>query len=215
MEGIEPRNRPGRAGGNRIVVPFDPAQFPHKLDAVLDAGEAFCHRDDVLPGNLTPHRAEGGQIIFDIVDAGDTDLIHRQDGGGAFAVVHVKNAILAEIGAERRLCPAAKLQRHTAHLRHKGGGDLVVGVEHGAAQAPLVQINVALGVDVFLHVLVDVEVVGRDVGDDRHVGGLAHRNHLEAGQLHHRAVLRADLLDARQQRKADVAAQKDVEALRL
>ena len=67
--------------------------------------------------------------------------------------------------------------------------------------------DVLLRVDVLLHVLVDIQVVGREVCHHGHVGALPHGDELKAGELHHRHVLRGDGLDLRQQGLADVAPQ--------
>ena len=70
------------------------------------------------------------------------------------------------------------------------------------------QQNVPLGVNVLLHILVVVQMIGGHVGDHRHLGAAAHGNQLEAGQLHHGHVLRAHIPQTGQQRVADVAAQQ-------
>ena len=77
------------------------------------------------------------------------------------------------------------------------------------------QENILLGVDILLHVLVNVQMVGRQVGDHRHVRAFPHGNQLEAGKLHHSAVLRLDGLNLRQQGLADIAPQVDGFSLRL
>ena len=60
------------------------------------------------------------------------------------------------------------------------------------------QIDVALGVDIFLHILVNIQMVRGNVGHNRHIRRFSHRDELEAGQLDHSAVVRSDLLNARQ-----------------
>ena len=68
------------------------------------------------------------------------------------------------------------------------------------------KIEVFLAVDVLLHILVDVQVVGRHIGDDRHVRRPPHGDELEARKLHHRRIVLFYLFDLRKQRLADVAA---------
>ena len=77
------------------------------------------------------------------------------------------------------------------------------------------QQDVLLGVDILLHVLVDVQMVGGQVGHHRHVRALPHGDQLEAGELHHSAVLRLDGPNLRQQGLADVSTQVDVFPLGL
>ena len=75
------------------------------------------------------------------------------------------------------------------------------------------QQDVLFGVDILLHILVDIQVVGGKVRHHGHVGALPHGDELEAGKLHHGAVLRLDGLNLRQQGLADVAPQVDSLAL--
>ena len=88
-----------------------------------------------------------------------------------------------------------------------GPGDVVLIPQHGPAGRLLVQQDVPLGVDVLLHILVVVQVVGGHIGDHRHFGALAHTDQLEAGQLHHGHIFRGHLGQHGQQRRPDVAAQ--------
>lgn len=93
------------------------------------------------------------------------------------------------------------------YIRGHGAGDLVFIAQHGFSVRLLVQEDIALGVDVFLHILVVVQMVGRDVRHHRHLRGLAHADKLEAGKLHHGYIRGRDGVHHRQQRAAQVAAQ--------
>ena len=77
------------------------------------------------------------------------------------------------------------------------------------------QQDVLFGVDILLHILVDIQMVGRKVGDHCHRRTLPHGDQLKAGELHHSAILGLDGLDLRQQGFADVAAQMHIPALGL
>ena len=52
----------------------------------------------------------------------------------------------------------------------------------------------------------DVQVIGTDICDSRHIGGLPHGNELEAGKLHNSRIVLLYLLDDGEQRTADVSA---------
>jgi hypothetical protein len=76
----------------------------------------------------------------------------------------------------------------------------------------------AFGVDVFVHAGVPVQVVRRDVGDQRNVTRALDAMpvlKLKAAQLKHHDVFRADFADAVQQRLPAVAAQPHLAGLRL
>ena len=72
------------------------------------------------------------------------------------------------------------------------------------------QDQIFLAVDIFLHIPVYIQMIGRYVGDDRHIRALAHGDQLKAGKLHHSGIVRGDLFDHRQQSAADVAALVDL-----
>ena len=86
-------------------------------------------------------------------------------------------------------------------------GDLVLIAQHLAAGRHLMDEDVPLGVDVLLHILVVVQMVGGNVGDHRDLRALVHTDQLEAGQLHNRHILRSHLGQHGQQSGADVATQ--------
>ena len=93
--------------------------------------------------------------------------------------------------------------------------DLVVIIQDSLLIFILIKNYISLSFDIFVHILVDIEVVGREVGHDRYVGALAHGNELERGQLHHADVGLFDGLDLGQERLADVAADMYGVALRF
>ena len=88
-----------------------------------------------------------------------------------------------------------------------GAADLILVAQHGTAGRVLVEQDVAFCVDVLLHILMVIEVVGGDVGHHRDLRALVHADELEAGQLHHSHILRPDLGQHGQQGRTDVAAQ--------
>ena len=73
----------------------------------------------------------------------------------------------------------------------------------------LVEIDMLLGMDILRHVLVDVQVVGRQIGHHGHLGRVGHIHQLEGAQLHHSDVCGLHLIGQGQQRLADVAAHPD------
>ena len=68
------------------------------------------------------------------------------------------------------------------------------------------QIDVAFCIDIFLHILVHIQMVWCNVGDNRNVWGFSHGNQLEAGQLHNSAVIWTNLLDSWKEWEANISA---------
>ena len=64
--------------------------------------------------------------------------------------------------------------------------------------------NIFLGLDILLHGVVVVQVVGAYVGDHGDMGALVHGHQLEGGQLQHGVVLLHHVGHVGQQRPADV-----------
>ena len=94
-------------------------------------------------------------------------------------------------------------------------GDVVVLIEHGDVVGALIAEDVLLGRHILRHVLVDVQMVGSQIGHHGDMGAAIHGHQLEAGQLQHRPVLRLHIIRLTQQGLTDVAAHVDGSARRL
>ena len=94
-------------------------------------------------------------------------------------------------------------------------GDVVVLIEHGDVAGALIAEDVLLGRHILRHVLVDVQMVGCQIGHHGDMGAAIHGHQLEAGQLQHRPVLRLHIIRLTQQGLTDVAAHVDGSARRL
>ena len=100
----------------------------------------------------------------------------------------------------------------------EGGVVVAVGVgrvEHQQVLRLLPLINGTLGVDIILKILVLIQMIRRQVRDDRDVRTADHAVKLEGAELEHDQVLRAHIGKPAQQRLADVAAEEHAKALGL
>ena len=91
----------------------------------------------------------------------------------------------------------------------------VVKVKDQAAAFRLVLQDPALGVDVILKIPVLIQMIGREVGNHRHIRAAVHAVQLEGAELQNRCVLWQNLRDLAQERMADVPAQMDAIPCRL
>ena len=122
-QGQHPRNDPGGAGGDGIVVILYAAQLPDEFRPVLHAGKGLRHAADGLGLHVPPHGGDGGHVVFHVVPAGDADLADGQQG----LAMDVDSLPVAPDAALHRGAPA----EHPAvppHLGGEGGGNLVAGV---------------------------------------------------------------------------------------
>lgn len=76
--------------------------------------------------------------------------------------------------------PAGKEGNRRLGIPGESGRDGVVGVQHSAVARLLIAHEVPLRVNIFIHIGVPVEMVGGDIGDDRHVRALLHAGELKA-----------------------------------
>ncbi len=195
-------------GADGVVVIAHAVHLAHELVAVRHAGEAARDAHNLLRAGEAPHGADGGEVIFHIVQAGDADVPRVHHAAGApVGPGEADFAVRVHPRAEGDGVPAAEGQALPAHAVRKRGRDFVVGVEHRAPERVLVQHDVLLRVDILPHGAVHVQVVGRKVRDHGRVRAAPHGDELEARKLRGDQVARLHLPRAGQQGRADVAAQ--------
>ena len=93
-----------------------------------------------------------------------------------------------------------------AGARH-GAGQFIICIEDQQILLTLIPENMGLGLHIFLHILMDIQMIGCQVGDHCPCGAMEHIHQLEGAQLHHRIILRLHLPHQGQQRRANIAAQ--------
>ena len=142
------------------------------------------------------------------MQAAQLDVLLGQEGRHHAVLGHAEHIVLfAQEGTVVGIVQAGEPDLLALAVLLHGAADLVLIAQHGTAGRVLVEQDVALGVDVLLHILVVVQMVGGDVGHHGDVGALVHADELEAGQLHHSHILGPDLGQHGQQGCTDVAAQ--------
>ena len=141
------------------------------------------------------------------MQAAQLHVLLSQERGHHTVLGHAEHAVLAQEGTVVGVVQAGEPHLLALAVLLHGAADLVLIAQHGTAGRGLVQQDVALGVDVLLHILVVVQMVGGDVGHHGHIGAGMHADELEAGQLYHGHIVGAHLGQHGQQRCTDVAAQ--------
>ena len=208
LEGAQPRNGTGGAGTNGIIVVFDAVQLPYQFNTVLHAAEALGKFPDDFIRHQTVHRTDGGHIVFDIMDTGQENIPDGQDRTTVTVLLDADRVVLNDHALIHGIL--AGEQGHMAGcLGGKGVSNLIVAVQHHLVPRVLVQENILLGGHIFLHALVNVQMVGCDVGDHSDLRAGGHTHKLERGQFQHRHIFRLHVKRLCQQRMADIAAQMD------
>ena len=100
-----------------------------------------------------------------------------------------------------------KTQHAAPRFLAKARGYAVVGVDDQHVPGALMEVNIALGVDVILVSRVLIQVVRRYVGNHGYVRPFVYAVKLEAGELEHRYVVGAHIRYLAQQGLANIAAQ--------
>ena len=126
---------------------------------------------------------------------------------GDFSVFGIaEHSVLTKESAVLNWVQVAEPAELTADkLRHAFGDD-VVRVENSDGKCVLVAENVALCFDIFLHILMNIKVVRRNVCNNGNIRGSSHGDELEGGKFHNRAVFVFDFLDDREESPSDVSA---------
>ena len=202
-----------RAGADGVVVVQHAVQRAHRLNAVLHTGKGAAHLLDGFHGHLAPHSS---QQVFNVVQAAQLHVLLGQEGGHNAILGHAEHVVLlAQEGTVVGIVQAGEPHLLALAVGLHGTADLVLIAQHSAAGLLLVQQDVALGINVLLHVLVVVQMVGGDIGHHGNVGAGMHADELEAGKLHHSHILGSHLGQHGQQSCADVAAQMHLTACGL
>ena len=182
---------------------------------MLHAGKGAAHLTDSFYGHLAPHGSGSSQQVLDVVQAAQLDVLLGKEGGHDTILGHAEHTVLAQEGTVVGIVQAGEPHLLALAVCLHGAADLVFIAQHGAAGLLLVQQDIALGIDVFLHILVVIQMVRGHVGDHSNVGACVHADQLEAGQLYHSHILRGHLRQHGQQCCADIAAQVHLAACGL
>ena len=173
--------------------------------------EGGSHLTHGLYGHTPPNRSNRRQQVLHIVQAAQFHVLarhHRRYGSLLSIAEHVilcpqEGAIVGFMQTGKPYLLAFAVALHPT-------ADFVLIAQHSAARRFLPQQDVPLGVDVLLHILVMIQMVGRHIGNHRHLGAAAHADQLEAGQFHHRHRIRRYIRQLGQQRSTDIPPQENL-----
>ncbi len=71
----------------------------------------------------------------------------------------------------------------------------IVRIDNQNIPIPLIAKQVSFGIGILLHILVDIQMVGCQIGNHRNVGALVHIHQLERAQLHNGVVVLLDFIN--------------------
>ena len=166
---------------------------------MLHAAEILCHGADAFVADQSLHRRHGSHVVFDVMDTGQQNILHIEYllPPAHNPVPLLPNAVGGSLPGEEMGLPRPG----------KSGGNGIVGIEHQQIPRLLEAENIFLGLHIFFHVLVDIQMVGGQIGNHRPLGAAGHIHQLEGAELHHRIVLRLHPAAQGQQGRADIAPQ--------
>ena len=166
---------------------------------MLHPAKVFSHLPDGIVGGQTLHQGNGRHVVFNIVGAGNEDFPgfqQRLPPAVNHAVFFPDAVGFLLSGKEPGLSVAPE-----------GGGNGIVGIQHKHPGFILEPVDVLFGLHIFFHILVNIQMVGGQIGDEGALGTAAHVHQLERAKLHHRKVLFFHLAAQGQQGRADIASQ--------
>ena len=150
----------------------------------------------------------GRQVVLHVVLAGNQDAVCGKQLPLPAALGHHDGAVFHIHAFLQGMLPAEQLHPAGSPSGHLMG-QIVVPVEDSDALFPLPAEDVLLGQGILLHGLVDVQVVGRQVGEDGNVRAGREGHELEGGQLQHRNIVWRHCSSLREQGLADIPPQMD------
>ena len=200
-EAPQPRDGPAGGGSDGIIVEPDPVLYPHQLDPVLHTAEILCHLPHRLVGGDALHRRQGCHIVFNVVHPGQENV-----PGVQHRLAPAQDGVPGQPDAVCLLLPG---KEPGVSVSLEGGGKRVVCVENQDAVLTLETVNILLGGNVLRHVLMDVQMVGRQVRDHRPLGRTGHVHKLKGAQLRHGVVILPHPAAPGQQGLPDIAPQPD------
>ena len=175
---------------------------------MLHAAEFTRDLADAFDADVTPHGADRRHIILNIVHTGNLDVADVENIKD-LAVLRILDGVAVKVRAVTELFITGEKDDLSLTAQIKQAGDLVIVIQNRLLIFILIKNYISLCFYVLVHVLVNVEVVWREVGHDRDVGTLAHGDQLEGAQLHDAHIIGRDSLDLRQEGLADIAADMD------
>ena len=201
----QPRDGTGGTGGNGVIIIPHALIGSYQLDAVLHTAEFPGKGLDDLVRHQAVHGGDGRHIILHIVYAGELD-VPRGHHDALMTAAAADNVLAPQEHAVGNLT----LPAEEAGVAGRAGGllccDGIIRIKNGNVLPTLMGKNILLGRHILRHVPVHIQMVGRQIGDDRNVRTLRHGHQLEAGQLQHRKIRAQHSVRLAQQRVADVAA---------
>ena len=213
VKAAQARNGAGGAGCDGVIVIRYAIQHANRLNAVFHAGKGRANLTHDIHRNAAPDRCNGGQQIFHVVQAAQLYFCTGQHGGHNTVFGIAEGIItLSQECTVVGLVQAGEPELFTFAVSGHAPGDIILITQYGAAGWLLPKQNVAFGINILLHILVVVQVVGGHVGHNRHLGTLAHADQLEAGKFHNSDISRGNVRQLGQQGCANVAAQEHLAA---
>ena len=139
-----------------------------------------------------------GHIVFHVVDTGNENVRNRKYRLSLPANHPIFQAHMGiPLPGEEASCSIAP----------EGSGNFIVSIEDQQALRILIAEDVFLRFDILIHVLVNVQMVGGQIGDQGPLRTAGHIHQLEGAELHYGKVLRLHFPHQGQQRSADIASQ--------
>ena len=194
-------NGPAWRGGNGVVVEPNAILFPHQLNPVLHTAEIPGNLPDGVVCGQALHQCDGRQIVFNVMGAGNQDFSAFQQ---LFSPAIDDAVFLPDtVGS----LPAG--EKTCFSVAPESGSNGIVRVENQHTVRALESEDILFGIHILLHILVNIQMVGSQIGDERPLGTALHIHQLERAELHNGKILLFHLAAQRKQGRSDIAAQPD------
>ena len=206
LQGVKSRAGAGGAGADGVIDVGDAVQDAHLLQPVFHTGESHGHLTADLITDKALNSGKGGQVVEQVMLARELDLLSAHDLLLLCAVYAQDHAVFADHAPVHPVF-IGKIAHRRMGKMGVIGAVLIIKVQNQLVILVLMLKLRPLCVDIILIVLVLIQVVGGNVGDDGHIGLAVHAVELEGAELQHSDIVCHGLRNLTQPRVADVAAQ--------
>ena len=163
---------------------------------------------DHIVGDQPLYGGDGGQIVFHIVFSGNQNPVCGEERP-FFSILCDHNGAVVDKDALLQRGAAAELQDPSRRPADHGVGQVIVPVEDGQVIFSLMGEDVLLCQGIFFHGLMNIQMVGGQIGKNRNIRTGRERHQLERRELQNRDIVWRYAAGFREERFSNISSQMD------
>ena len=162
------------------------------------AAKGFCNLAYNLIFHQALHHGDGSHIIFHVVDTGNENIHNRKHR----PALPVNNPLF-----QGNIAIPLPGEEAGSSIAPERGSDCIVPIQNQQALGILIAENIFLCLHILFHILVDIQMVGGQIGNQGTLRAAGHIHQLEGAELHYGIIFLLHFPDQRKQGCSDVSSQ--------